>query len=133
MAIRHKSVKRTRLKLRTSADKLEDFTISALVLYDEPGSEILINLCRKDRLGDGEGRRSRDGRKSTDNGRKSVLTPRETEVLKCLAEGHSTREVATMLSISVPTVRNHVEHMLHKLHAHSRLEAVAVARRLGII
>jgi DNA-binding CsgD family transcriptional regulator len=53
-------------------------------------------------------------------------------VLGHLADGHTTREIATLLSITVPTVRNHIDHILHKLHAHSRLEAVAVSRRLGL-
>ena len=61
-----------------------------------------------------------------------ILTPREREVLGHLADGHTTREIATLLSITVPTVRNHIDHILHKLHAHSRLEAVAVSRRLGL-
>jgi DNA-binding NarL/FixJ family response regulator len=62
-----------------------------------------------------------------------ILTPRELQVLRLLAEGHKTEEVATLMSISTATVRNHVEHVLRKLHAHSRLEAVAVARKLGLV
>jgi DNA-binding CsgD family transcriptional regulator len=61
-----------------------------------------------------------------------VLTHRERQVLNHLADGHTTREIATLLSISGKTVRNHIEHILHKLHAHSRLEAVAVSRRLDL-
>ena len=37
------------------------------------------------------------------------------------------------LPISIPTVRNHVQHMLHRLKVHSRLEAVVVARQLNLI
>jgi PAS domain S-box-containing protein len=55
------------------------------------------------------------------------LTQREREVLKYLAMGHSTREIAQQLSISVNTVRNHVQRVLQKLNARSRLEAVIYA------
>jgi PAS domain S-box-containing protein len=133
MAIRHKNVNRCRMKMRTAAGKLEDFTVSALVLHDGPGSEVLISLFNKDSVAEEDRQQLHRGRPTARNLKGDVLTPRETQVLKCLADGHSTAEVATMLSISVPTVRNHVEHTLHKLNAHSRLEAVAVARKLDII
>jgi PAS domain S-box-containing protein len=61
------------------------------------------------------------------------LTPREKEVLSLLAEGHSTGEIAQILVISPNTVRNHVQHILQKLHVHSRAEAVACAMRYGLI
>jgi DNA-binding NarL/FixJ family response regulator len=61
------------------------------------------------------------------------LTARELEVLKELAEGCSNRAIADRLFISNHTVRNHVQRVLTKLGAHSRLEAVAVATRLGLV
>lgn len=61
------------------------------------------------------------------------LTQREAEVLRLLADGLSNRQVAETLNLSVNTVRNHTQHLLTKLDAHSRLEAVAVATRLGIL
>jgi two-component system nitrate/nitrite response regulator NarL len=54
------------------------------------------------------------------------LTPREREVLGLLAQGRSTREIADGMSISVNTVRAHVNVLLHKLGVHSRLRAVAL-------
>jgi two-component system, NarL family, nitrate/nitrite response regulator NarL len=59
----------------------------------------------------------------------SPLTERELEVLKLLAEGRSNRAIADALHLSLNTVRNHVQHVLVKLDAHSKHEAVAVARR----
>ncbi len=50
-----------------------------------------------------------------------------------LAEGCSTAEMVNELIVSVHTVRNHVRNILTKLQANSRLEAVAVATRLGLI
>jgi DNA-binding NarL/FixJ family response regulator len=62
-----------------------------------------------------------------------LLTPREAEVLRLMAEGHVNRAIAEQLSVSVDTVRTHVQNLLSKLGAHSRLEAVAEARRRGFL
>lgn len=61
------------------------------------------------------------------------LTTRETEVLQLLADGLSTAEMMGRLAVSIHTVRNHVRNLLTKLHSSSRLEAVAVATRAGLI
>ena len=61
------------------------------------------------------------------------LTPRETEVLELMAEGATNDEVADRLFISRNTVRNHVQNILTKLGAHSRLEAVVIATRTGLV
>lgn len=61
----------------------------------------------------------------------SQLTPRQAEVLRHLAAGCSTQQIAELMSVSVETVRNHIRAVLRKLGAHSRLEAVANARRFG--
>jgi PAS domain S-box-containing protein len=61
------------------------------------------------------------------------LTPRQTEVLRMLGEGASTDEIAASLHLSKETVRNHVRHVLRTLGVHSRLEAVAVARREHLV
>ena len=52
------------------------------------------------------------------------LTPREREILGLMAEGMDNREVAARLSVSYATVRSHVRHLLGKLGARSKLEAV---------
>jgi DNA-binding NarL/FixJ family response regulator len=61
------------------------------------------------------------------------LTGREREVLALLAKGLSTDEIVEHLVLSPHTVRNHIRSVLAKLGAHSRLEAVAVAARAGLI
>lgn len=61
------------------------------------------------------------------------LTARELEVLRLLASGASTSASADTLGISTATLRAHVQAILRKLGAHSRLEAVAEASRLGLI
>ena len=61
------------------------------------------------------------------------VTARELEVLRMLAAGRPTRDIAASLFISYATTRNHIQHILHKLGAHSRLQAVAIATREGLI
>jgi PAS domain S-box-containing protein len=56
------------------------------------------------------------------------LTPRQAEILDLLERGKSTRQMAEELQLSIETVRNHVRHVLRAVGAHSRLEAVAIAR-----
>jgi DNA-binding CsgD family transcriptional regulator len=63
----------------------------------------------------------------------SPLTPRENEVLAMLARGSSTCEISEVLCISVSTVRNHVQHILHKLAVHSKVEAVSLAHRKHLV
>lgn len=62
-----------------------------------------------------------------------TLTAREREVLRHLARGQSNEDIATELYVSLHTVRNHVQNILTKLNAHSKLSAVAIATRLGIL
>jgi PAS domain S-box-containing protein len=57
------------------------------------------------------------------------LTPRQAEVLRLLEHGRSTRQIADELHVTTETVRNHVRDVLRALGVHSRIEAVAAARR----
>jgi len=57
------------------------------------------------------------------------LTPRQNEILRLLEHGKSTEQIAAELVLSPETVRNHVRRLLRALGAHTRLEAVAIARR----
>jgi DNA-binding CsgD family transcriptional regulator len=61
------------------------------------------------------------------------LTPRQREILAHLVQGHSTDQIAAALGIAPDTVRNHVRGLLRALDVHSRLEAVAVAMRDGLV
>jgi PAS domain S-box-containing protein len=62
----------------------------------------------------------------------SDLTAREQEVLRLMASGLANRDIAAHLNLSVNTIRGHVQHVLDKLGAHSKLEAVAMATRQGL-
>ncbi len=65
--------------------------------------------------------------------REARLSERELEVLRLLARGETTEGIAAQLHISRTTVNNHVQHILHKLNAHNRLEAIRRAERAGLI
>jgi DNA-binding NarL/FixJ family response regulator len=62
-----------------------------------------------------------------------LLTAREREILKLLADGLSNADVADKLFISQETVKSHVRHILTKLEADTRTHAVAIALREAII
>jgi DNA-binding NarL/FixJ family response regulator len=62
-----------------------------------------------------------------------ALTGREWETLLLLAEGASTDQMGERLGVARNTVRNHVQRVLEKLGARSKLEAVAIARREGLL
>jgi DNA-binding NarL/FixJ family response regulator len=63
----------------------------------------------------------------------AVLTPREDQVVKLIAEGQSSREIARSLTISVNTVDRHRENILQKLGMRDRTELTRYAIRVGLI
>ena len=65
--------------------------------------------------------------------RASDLSDRESEILRHLARGGTTRSIADELHISRTTVNNHVQHILRKLDAHTRLEAIRRAEHAQLI
>jgi PAS domain S-box-containing protein len=87
---------------------------------DCDGAALLENAVRAARGDDG-------------SGRPCPLTSRELEILRLIADGKGTGNVSQQLGISVVTVRNHAQRILDKLGAHTRLAAVSVARRRGIL
>jgi len=74
-----------------------------------------------------------NGHIDSGNGGPIALTQRQKEVLRLLAEGKSTEEIAEGLAISINTVRNHLQNCLITLGSHSRAHAVAQAIRRGLI
>ncbi|MEU3938127.1 response regulator transcription factor [Streptomyces sp. NPDC029044] len=73
--------------------------------------------------------RARRGQEDPDR----ILTPREEEVLKLVAEGHSSKEIADLLFISIKTVQRHRANLLHKLGLRDRLDLTRYAIRAGLI
>ncbi len=64
---------------------------------------------------------------------KDLLTPREIDVLKCLAQGLTNREIGLQLDVSVRTVTTHVRNILDKLHLDNRTQAALYAVEHGIL
>jgi len=63
----------------------------------------------------------------------SPLTPREKEILKCVARGYANKQIANELGISDQTIKNHVSSILRKLNANARTDAVVIAAKQGLI
>jgi DNA-binding NarL/FixJ family response regulator len=104
----------------------KDHTVEELILAVRAAhnGEALISPAMLSKLIDRLGDRTRTG---------SDLTKREKEVLRLLARGLSNQAIAAELGIRLATVRNHVQSVIEKLQAHSKLEAVATATRLGML
>jgi len=69
----------------------------------------------------------------SDRSLRSVLTPREREVIQLLAEGKTTKEVATTLNLSVKTAETHRTNLMRKLDLHSVVDLTLYAVRNGIV
>lgn len=74
-------------------------------------------------------RRDRQGENIPD----SILTPREEEIVKLIAEGNSAKDIATILTLSVKTVDRHRANILNKLGMHDRLALTRYAIRAGLV
>ena len=64
---------------------------------------------------------------------KNILTTRELEVLRLIAQGFKTREISELLSISFETVRSHRKNIIHKYEARNIIEAIFKATQLNKI
>ena len=75
----------------------------------------------------------RGGAAVGDEPKTAPLSKREREILQKVADGATTRQVATELGISPHTVKTHLERIFEKLGANDRAQAVAIAIRTGIV
>lgn len=101
---------------RNSTDEIASAVLAVASDETPVSPDMVRSLVRKDQTSTG-----------------SDLTAREVEVLRLAAQGLSNKEIAEQLFLSVNTVRNHMQRVLNKLGAHSKLEATAIAARLGIV
>jgi|SRR5579875_1743164 two-component system response regulator NreC len=67
------------------------------------------------------------------SGESESLTPRELQVLQLVAEGKTTKEIATSLGVSVKTADSHRSNIMHKLNMHSVADLVRYAIRRGLV
>ena len=132
MAFQNESVSGFKASFKTVSEGRKLFSISCLMMVDEPGNEWLLHICRaqNETLGNNI---SQAVTASSANNRYGSLTRREIEVLTLLENGESTSQIATLMNISSPTVRNHIQHILDKMQVHNRLDAVMLGKRLNLI
>jgi DNA-binding CsgD family transcriptional regulator len=133
MASRHESVHGSQMLFRTAYEGRKKFSLSYLEIFDQPGNGLLLHICHQPDEAPEVSENNHTASKISGNCQRGALTSREREVLELLADGKTTREIASMMCISHATVRNHVQHMLHKLHVHNRLEAVVKGQHLDLI
>lgn len=107
--------------LRSRSGEFIPVEIHAVALHD--GNEVVGIFGIADVVED----------RSTRLRQSAALTPRQHEVLRSLARGRSTAQIAESLHLSRETVRNHVRGLLRALHTNSRLAAIAEARRRGLV
>jgi DNA-binding CsgD family transcriptional regulator len=108
-----------------------------------PSLSTLIHVLQEDRERSGPDRRTAleetPGKAeplrpiSAEEDQLAVLTRREREILKLLARGMPTPEIAARLSISPATVRNHIAALLQRMNVHSKVAAVALAYRKNLL
>jgi DNA-binding NarL/FixJ family response regulator len=109
---------------------------AGVLLKDAAGLDLLAAL-RRVRAGetvidarlDPHARPLRDG----DDAVFEPLTPREYEVLRLMARGLMSKEIASELSLTPNTVRSYAQSVLSKLHATNRVQALATAKRLRLL
>ena len=132
MAFRHKPPNGFKVIYKTASEERKQFLVSCLTIFNTCGGKLLLHICRsEDEIL--ENRNNPVINEYSTSCHNGTLTRREIETLTLLAGGKSTREIASMLGISVSTARNHIHHVLHKLHVHTRLEAVMLGKHLDLI
>ena len=133
MAFNHKSVNSNEMRFVTADKKLTQFRITRLLIACDAENEVLVHLCRsQDEAGNGSDNITAT-RKPVMFPWSKTLTSREMEMLAMLADGNSTRQIATELSLSPATVRNHIQNIFYKLDVHNRVAAVRRGRECGLI
>ena len=73
------------------------------------------------------------GRRDRGSGPANQLTPREIDVLRLITRGYTNKEIANDLSVTVATVKTHVEHIMQKLQVSDRTQAAVHAVTLGVV
>jgi len=142
MASRHQSVHSFPVKFRTAANGWKTFKLHCLTVFGG-GDEQLLHLCSSadehPEQPNGEYATKNNSNNNhaavrpSANNHRGALTNREHEVLALLAEGKTTRQIASLMCISPATVRNHIQRTMYKLHVHTRLEAVVTGHNLDLV
>jgi PAS domain S-box-containing protein len=128
MGFRHEPVHGFQSTFKTGSDTTEQFSVSCVTVYDEPGSEMLLHICHPDNRP-----MTPENTQVIASSHPSDLSERELEILALLADKVRTKDIATTLNISIRTVRTHIQHVMYKLQVHKRNEAIKAGKRLKLI
>ena len=128
MAFRREPVNSFQFACKAASGQLISFGVSCLTVFDKHDNGMLLHICLPEN-------QPLDAATLQPPARNQLgsLSQRELEVLALLADKTSTQDIATTLSISIRTVRTHIQHLMYKLQVHKRLEAVEVGKRLKLI
>jgi DNA-binding NarL/FixJ family response regulator len=133
MVSRHESVHGFPLRLKSAREGQKQVPLSFLEIFGHSGKRLLLHICHSSEEVYDVQNQYRDHTNHHEDAQRPVLTRRELEVLELLSEGKATRQIAEILCISPATVRNHVQHTMHKLRVHSRLETVIKCQQLNLV
>ncbi len=138
MASRKESVRRFEMDVRKSSGEYLRVGVSVLTLPGAADSGFtIVHLLQPVADGNEAGplspRHHHASQATAAAPSSSPLTRREIEVLRRLAAGSGTREIAASMFISVATARTHIQNILRKLEVHSKLAAVSLAIRKRLI
>jgi len=107
-----------------TADGTKRVTMSTIAVRGGDGPPLFLHLMRNG---------AEAAEPAPPSARPATLTHRQLEVLELMDQGCSARTISARLGIAEPTVRNHIRSILLELGCHSQLEALAAARRLGLL
>ena len=128
MAFRREPVHSFQFACKAASGQLISFGVSCLTVFDKPDNGMLLHICHPENQ-----LLEADTLQPPANSSLGTLSQREIEILALLAEKTSTQDIATTLSISIRTVRTHIQHVMYKLQVHKRFQAVEVGKRLKLI
>jgi PAS domain S-box-containing protein len=132
MNFRHEPVHGFRTFFNSANGEENPYDVSFVTLVDQPGQEKLLHICHPVEM-----EQEQFAIPTTTHKLEAVelgeLSRREIEVLSLVAKGTRTQQIADALSISIRTVRTHIQHAMQKLRVHKRKDAVRVAKENALI
>jgi len=132
MAFRNEPINSFQSVYKTSSDQPKQFSVSCITIFNEPNNKMLLHVCRPENDFTEAVNIEPPARTPVVNP-PGKLSQREVEVLRLLADKMSTKDIARTLSISIRTVRTHIQHLMYKLQVHKRAEAIQAGKRLKLI
>ncbi len=132
MAFRREPVNSFQFTCKSASDQFIPFHVSCLTVFDQSDNGMLMHICCPENQPQEPNIHQIPIQTPVSNSL-GALSHREIEVLALLADKTSTQDIATTLSISIRTVRTHIQHLMYKLQVHKRIEAVEVGKRHKLI